>query len=154
MRLLMCGLNPSIVSADRGFGYARGTNRFWRAAVEARVVTDPKNPWRALTVDRVGMTDLVKRPTVSSKELSADEYRAGARRVERLVAWLRPKAVCFVGLEGWRAAGDPKAKAGLQAQPFGGAPAYVMPSTSGLNAHSRMADLVDHLRAAYALGKL
>jgi double-stranded uracil-DNA glycosylase len=152
MRLLICGLNPSIVSADAGFGYARGTNRFWRAAVEAGIVTHPKNPWLTLVHDRVGMTDLVKRPTVGSKELTRDEYRAGARRVERLVAWLRPKAVCFVGLEGWRAAIDAKAIAGEQPQPFGGAPAYVMPSTSGINAHSRLSDLVGHLRGVYELG--
>jgi TDG/mug DNA glycosylase family protein len=152
MRLLICGLNPSIVSANRGFGYARGTNRFWRAAVEAGLVSEPKNPWLALTRDRIGMTDMVKRPTVGSKELSRDEYRAGARRVERLVAWLQPGAVCFVGLEGWRAAIDARALAGVQPELFGGRPAYVMPSTSGLNAHAQMAELVDHLRRAAELG--
>jgi TDG/mug DNA glycosylase family protein len=152
MRLLICGLNPSIVSADAGFGYARGSNRFWRAATEAGIVTHPKNPWLTLRRDRVGMTDLVKRPTVGSKELSRDEYRHGANRVRRLVEWLRPKVICFVGLEGWRAAIDPKAKAGVQPSKFGGAPAYVMPSTSGINAHTQMADHVGHLRAAYALG--
>jgi hypothetical protein len=30
-------------------------------------------------------------------------------------------------------------------------PAYVMPSTSGLNAHARLADLVEHLRRAARL---
>ena len=52
-------------------------------------------------------------------------------------------------LKGWtRVAVDPKATPGLQPEPFGGAPAYVMPSTSGLNAHARLADLVGHMRAA------
>ena len=148
MRLLVCGLNPSLYSADRGVGFARPTNRFWRAATGAGLVTRPFDPVNALVAHGVGMTDLVKRATVGSRELSADEYRAGAARVERLVAWLRPRAVCFVGLEGWRAAVDRRAQPGWQAQGFGGAPAYVMPSTSGLNAHSSLGALADHLAAA------
>ena len=62
--------------------------------------------------------------------------------------WLRPGAVCFVGLAGWRAAFDRKAQPGVQPEPFGGVPAYVMPSTSGLNARVPVAELADHLRAA------
>ena len=56
--------------------------------------------------------------------------------------------VVMVGLAGWRAAVDRKAVAGEQPEAFGGRPVYVMPSTSGLNAGSRLDDLVDHLRAA------
>jgi TDG/mug DNA glycosylase family protein len=102
-------------------------------------------------VDGIGMTDLVKRPTPGTRDLDAGEYRAGAERVERLARWLRPTVVLFVGLEGWRAAVDRGARPGRQPVPFGGAPAYVMPSTSGLNAHARLDDLVAHLRAALAL---
>jgi len=67
------------------------------------------------------------------------------------VEWLEPGAVCFVGLAGWRAAIDRRARAGVQPEPFGGRPAYVMPSTSGLNARVPPAELADHLRAAAAL---
>jgi TDG/mug DNA glycosylase family protein len=150
MELLICGLNPSVVAADAGFGYAGPSNRFWKAAVEAGLVTRPRDPAAALRRDRIGMTDLVKRATPRSAELSRDEYLAGAARVHRLVEWLRPRAVCFVGLEGYRAAVDRRAAAGWQATAFGGRPAYVMPSTSGLNAHARSGDLIAHLRAALA----
>jgi hypothetical protein len=61
--------------------------------------------------------------------------------------------VCFVGLAGWRAAVDPRAAPGVQPAGFGGVPAYVMPSTSGLNAHVRLDDLVTHLRAAARLAR-
>jgi TDG/mug DNA glycosylase family protein len=148
MRLLLCGLNPSEVAADAGFGFAGATNRFWAAAVEAGVVTHTRDPRRALLDDRVGMTDLVKRATPRAAEIQAKEYRAGAARVQRLVAWLRPAAVCFVGLDGWRTAVDAKARAGWQPGGFGGAPAYVMPSTSGLNARTSRSELVEHLRTA------
>jgi double-stranded uracil-DNA glycosylase len=98
----------------------------------------------------VGMTDIVKRATPRSSEVSAAEYRQGTERVRRLVEWLQPGAICFVGLEGWRTAVDRTARPGWQPAGFGGRPAYVMPSTSGLNASARIDDLVTHLVAAQA----
>jgi TDG/mug DNA glycosylase family protein len=151
MRLLVCGLNPSLYAADAGVGFARPGNRFWPAAVAAGLVTRERDPLHALVHHGVGMTDLVKRATVAASELRADEYRTGAERVRRLVAWLRPGAVVFVGLAGWRAAVDRRAVAGPVDDGFGGVPAYVMPSTSGLNASSRPADLAQHLRRALDL---
>jgi double-stranded uracil-DNA glycosylase len=148
MRLLMCGLNPSLYSADAGVGFARPGNRFWPAALAAGIVSVDRSPDRALADHGVGMTDLVKRATVAAAELTADEYRAGLGRVRRLVAWLRPGAVCFVGLAGWRAAVDRRAVAGVQPDGLDGVPVYVMPSTSGLNARVPAAELADHLRAA------
>jgi double-stranded uracil-DNA glycosylase len=150
MRVLVCGLNPSLFAADAGLAFARPGNRFWPAAVEAGLVSRSRDPLHALLADGVGTTDLVKRATVAAGELSADEYRSGAERMGRLVAWLRPALVLFVGMEGWRKAVDRHAAPGLQPGRFAGAPAYVMPSTSGLNAHARLADLVEHMRAAVA----
>jgi double-stranded uracil-DNA glycosylase len=152
MRLLVCGLNPSLYAADRGVGFARPNNRYWNAARTAGLVAVDRDPLDALVHHGVGMTDLVKRATAAAAELTTEEYRSGVARVERLVRWLQPGAVCFVGLAGWRAAIDRKAEAGVQPDGFGGRPAYVMPSTSGLNARVRPAELVEHLRAALALG--
>jgi double-stranded uracil-DNA glycosylase len=153
MKILVCGLNPSVYSADAGIGFARPGNRFWPAALASGLVTRPRDTRRALAVDRVGMTDLVKRATPKASDLTASEYRTGAGRVEKLVSWLRPAAVLFVGLAGWRAAVDPGAAAGEQGRPFGGRPAYVMPSTSGLNAHSQVPELTQHMRRALRLAE-
>ena len=151
MRMLVCGLNPSLVAADAGYGYAGATNRFWSVAVAAGVVTRPRDPLAALAEDGLGMTDLVKRATPNADGLTAAEYGAGAQRVARLVEWLRPGVVVFVGLAGWRAAIDRRAVAGPQPGLFGGVPAYVMPSTSGRNARTSPAELTGHLRGALAL---
>jgi TDG/mug DNA glycosylase family protein len=148
MRLLVCGLNPSLYAADAGIGFARPGNRFWPAALTAGVVTRDRDPWHALREHDIGFTDLVKRATVGAKELTTAEYRSGHERLTRLVEWLRPGAVVFVGLAGWRAAVDRHAVAGLQPDGIGGRPAYVMPSTSGLNARVPVTELADHLRAA------
>ena len=151
MRMLVCGLNPSLVAADAGYGYAGATNRFWSVAVAAGVVTRPRDPLAALAEDGVGMTDLVKRATPNADGLTAAEYATGAERVARLAEWLRPGVVVFVGLAGWRAAIDRRAVPGAAPVPFGGVPAYVMPSTSGRNARTSPAELAGHLRAALAL---
>ena len=151
MRLLMCGVNPSPFSADAGVGYARPGNRFWKAALAAGIVDRDRDPIDAVLHHGVGMTDFAKRPTRTAAEVTVEEYRAGFARVERLVEWLKPGAVCFVGLSGWRSVVDPKAVAGLQPEGIGGRPAYVMPSTSGLNARTSLAELTDHLRSAAAV---
>jgi TDG/mug DNA glycosylase family protein len=151
MRLLMCGSNPSFYSADAGIGYYRAGNRFWKAALASGLVTQDRDPLDALRSHRMGMTDLVKRPTRAADEVSTAEYRQGLGRLERLVEWLQPQAVCVVGLGPWRAAVDPRAQAGLQDARLGGRPVYVMPSTSGLNARTSPAELAAHLRAAMAV---
>lgn len=151
MRLLVCGLNPSLLSADAGVGFARPGNRFWPAAVAAGAASRPRDPLHALRHHGTGMTDIVKRATVGAAELDASEYLLGIARVGRLCAWLRPRAICFVGLTGWRSAVDRRAVPGPQPRLFGGVPAYVMPSTSGLNAHTKPAGHAEHLRAALAL---
>jgi TDG/mug DNA glycosylase family protein len=148
LRVLVCGLNPSLVAADAGVGFAGPTNRFWPAAVASGLVTRPRDPLGCVRLDRVGMTDLVKRATPNAAVLAVEEYQAGAERVRNIVEWLRPGLVLFVGLAGWRAAVDRKATAGFQPEPFGGATAYVMPSTSGLNAHATPAGLAAHMTDA------
>lgn len=150
MRLLVCGLNPSLYAADRGVGFARPSNRFWPAAIAAGLVSRPCDPLHALEHHGVGMTDLAKRASARADELDREEFRSGALRVARLVEWLQPQAVCFVGLAGWRAVIRRGARPGWQPAPFAGRPVYVMPSTSGRNAGTRFAALVCHLASAGA----
>lgn len=151
MRLLICGLNPSPFSAQSGVGFGRPGNRFWPAALNAGLVSRDRDPIHALTAHGIGMTDVVKRTTRRADELTTEEYRDGLARLERLVAWLQPGAICFVGLAGWRASVNRTAVAGRQTETVGGRPAYLMPSTSGLNAHSQLDDLTEHLCLAAEL---
>lgn len=150
MRMLVCGLNPSVYAAERGVGFARPGNRFWPAMVAAGLASRERDPLALLHVGNIGMTDIVKRATPRAADLDPDEYRQGWSRLEHLVGWLRPEVVLFVGLDGWRRTVDRKAQPGWQAQDVSGVPAYLMPSTSGLNAHSRLDDFVAHLHRAAA----
>jgi TDG/mug DNA glycosylase family protein len=147
MRLLVVGLNPSLYAADAGVGFARPGNRFWPAMRDAGLATCDRDPRHLLAVDRIGMTDLVKRATRSASELEPSEYAAGFDRLQRLIAWLEPGVVAVLGVTGWRRAADRHATLGWQPKRIGGRPVYVMPNPSGANAHARPADLVRHLRA-------
>ena len=122
LRVLFVGINPSLRSAEVGHHFARPGNRFWPAALAAGLVTRDRDPGHALRVHGVGFTDAVKRATVGADELPATELRAGMARVERLCAWLRPGALCVLGLAGWRAAVDRRAMAGLQGQRWAARP--------------------------------
>jgi double-stranded uracil-DNA glycosylase len=150
MRVLIVGLNPSLLSADTGVGFVRPGNRFWPAALASGLVTRSHDPFHALRVDHVGMTNVVRRATTGAKELAANEYVEGTARLERMVRWLAPKCVCFVGVTGYRAAVDKHASFGWQEMSFAGVPTYVMPNTSGLNAHAKPADFAEHLRTVVA----
>jgi double-stranded uracil-DNA glycosylase len=152
MRLLVVGLNPSVVAADAGVPFFRRGNRFWPAALAAGLVHRDRDPRAALGCG-LGFTDLVKRASPNARSLGMAEYREGMARVERLARWLAPAAVCVVGLAGWRAAFGQPASAGVQEREVGGRPAYLMPSTSGANAHVSQTDLTEHLRQAAKLAE-
>lgn len=147
LRLLICGLNPSLYAADAGVPFARPGNRFWPAARAAGVIARERDPLAAFR-HGVGMTDLVKRATVGAAEVRREEYVAGMQRVEAVVRLYQPGATCFVGLEGWRRAVNRRAAPGWIPHGFGGRPAYLMPSTSGRNAAVPLDELAAHLSRA------
>jgi TDG/mug DNA glycosylase family protein len=148
MRLLCCGLNPSVHAANAGVGYVTRSNRFWPALREAGLTRFDRDARRLLRHDRIGMTDLVKRPTPRAADVTTAEFREGTARLAELCRWLDPAAVVVVGLAGWRAGRDRRAEVGWQPEPLGPTPVYVMPSTSGLNARVPLAELAHHLRTA------
>jgi len=153
LRVLVVGLNPSIYSAGSGVAYGRPGNRFWPAALASGLVSTDRDPIQAVTNDRVGFTDLVRRPTRRADELSRSEFIDGHRELIELVDWLAPHVICVVGLGGWRAAVDRSTTAGVQNDRLSGRPVYVMPSTSGLNASSSLEDLTEHLRTVKDLSE-
>ena len=151
LRVVVVGLNPSLVAADAGVGFVGATNRFWPAAVEAGLVPVDRDPWAAFTRSAVGFTDLVKRASPRANELTTEEFHAGAARIRALVKWFAPKVVCFAGVTGYRKGFDRKAALGLQADRIGDTLVYLMLNPSGVNAHATRADLVADFRRIAAL---
>jgi TDG/mug DNA glycosylase family protein len=141
--VLFCGINPGLYSGATGRHFARPGNRFWPALHDAGFTRRRLSPWEgdALLSAGCGITNLVARTTATAAELGRDELRAGRRRLERLVARLRPRAVAIVGIGAYRDAFDrPRATTGQQPEDLAGALLWVLPNTSGLNASHRPAD--------------
>lgn len=142
--VLFCGINPSLMSAERGHHFARPGNRFWPAIHLAgftpRLFTPDED--RLLPSYGLGITNVVARPTRTAAELDREELREGAAALSELVAEYRPRVLAVLGITAWRTGFDrPKAVAGLQRERIGGAATWVVPNPSGLNAHVQVPDL-------------
>ncbi len=142
--VLFCGINPSLVSAERGHHFARPGNRFWPALHRAGLTPRLMRPEEDVELldHGLGVTNVVDRPTRTAAELSTEELRAGAAALDELVARYRPRVLAVLGITAWRVGFDrPRARAGLQPERVGGAVTWVVPNPSGLNAHHQLPDL-------------
>ncbi len=154
LRVLFCGINPSLRSAEVGHHFARPGNRFWPALHGSGFTPRRLAPEEDATLPGygLGITNLVARPTRAAAELTDAELRAGAAELEALVERYAPRMLAVVGIGAWRTAfGRPRAVLGPQQDTVGGAPVWVLPNPSGLNAHHQLPDLVARfaeLRAA------
>ena len=143
--VLFCGINPSLISAERGHHFARPGNRFWPAlhgsGFTPRLLTPDEDG--ELPRYGLGITNLVDRPTRAADELSTGELRAGLEALAELAAAFEPAVIAVVGLTAWRTAHSrPRARVGLQPETVGGCSCWVLPNPSGLNAHYQLPDLV------------
>jgi TDG/mug DNA glycosylase family protein len=149
LRVLFCGINPSLYSAAVGHHFARPGNRFWKALAGAglteRVLAPDEDD--ALLAAGLGITNLVARATASAAELSADELRAGVWTLVAKAERWRPQWVAFVGLGAYRTAfGRPRATIGQQPERVGPALVWLLPNPSGLQAHYQLPELVTAFR--------
>jgi TDG/mug DNA glycosylase family protein len=152
--LLFVGINPGLYSAAVGHHFARPGNRFWPALHEAGFTPRLLRPDEdgELPVWGMGITNLVSRATAAASELSAEELRRGKVTLEDKVARYSPRWTAFVGIGAYATAfGRRKVLLGLQEETIGGSRVWLLPNTSGLNAHytpTRFAELLRELRVA------
>lgn len=164
VRLLVVGINPGLWTAAVNAPFARPGNRFW-PSLHAAGLTDwqidctaglTTNDAMHLLSRGLGITNLVDRATVRADELTAEELRAGRRRVEGLVQGLhagtgRLPVVAVAGITAYRTAWEDRgARLGRQEQTVAGAPLWVVPQPSGLNAHENIDSLAAKWRQVAA----
>jgi double-stranded uracil-DNA glycosylase len=150
LRVVFVGINPGLYSAAVRHHFARPGNRFWKALHGARFTDRVLDPSEDGTLSSLGLgvTNLVARATASADELRRSELRAGAARLERVAAELRPAFVAVLGLGAYRTAFDrPRALDGLQAERLGASALWLLPNPSGLNAHHQLPDLIERFAA-------
>ncbi len=139
--VVFCGINPGLYTAWAGHHFGRPGNRFWKvlhlAGFTERVL-DPSEQ-RLLLDRRLGVTNLVARPTARADELSLEELRSGAIELANKVQTLAPRFAAVLGVTAYRQAfGRPGASVGLQPEAIGGTRLWVLPNPSGLNAHYQL----------------
>ncbi len=144
--LVFCGINPGLYSAATGHHFARPGNRFWPSLHGAGFTDRLLSPFEDVLLPRygLGLTNLVARATPGADDLAADELVEGGRLLVNKLRRFRPPAVAIVGVGAYRTAFDRRrAVVGLQDQDLGGVPVWVLPNTSGLNAHYQIPELVE-----------
>jgi TDG/mug DNA glycosylase family protein len=154
LRVLFCGINPSLYSAATGWHFARPGNRFWPALHLSGFTPRRLDPAEQdlLAGYGLGITNLVARATAQASELGPAELRAGGERLAILIAARRPRVLAVVGVTAYRTAfARPRATIGPQPEPLGAARVWVLPNPSGLNAHTtgpKLAELMREMREA------
>jgi mismatch-specific thymine-DNA glycosylase len=149
LRLVFVGFNPGTRSAALGHYYAGRGNLFWPLLSASGLIPETltyKEDYRVLEFG-IGLTDLVKRSTPSSADLSAAEARAGATILHAKLLTYAPRVVCFngKGVYAWYA--QEPVRLGLQAETIAQARVWVMPSTSARNGHVSRADKAVYFNA-------
>jgi TDG/mug DNA glycosylase family protein len=144
LSVLFVGINPGLYSGAVGHHFARPGNRFWKALHLSGFTDRVLSPFEEheLLGHRVGITNLVERATAGADQISPEELRQGARRLERKIRRHRPDFVAFLGLGAYRTAfGRPSAVVGPQTETISRSSVWLLPNPSGLNAHYQLADL-------------
>ncbi|MFN2544873.1 MAG: G/U mismatch-specific DNA glycosylase [Actinomycetota bacterium] len=150
LRVLFVGINPGLYSGATGHHFARPGNRFWKALHGAGFTDRLYSPFedRSLPELGIGVTNLVARTTATADELTSEELREGARKLERKVRRHRPAVVAVVGVTAYRVAfGQPRAKVGLQEEVLAGARIWVLPNPSGRTAAYQLPQLIEAFSA-------
>jgi TDG/mug DNA glycosylase family protein len=138
--VLFVGINPGVRSALTGHHFAGFSNRFWKLLHQSGLVPEPLT---YVDDDRlpewgIGITNVVARATPGIAELRPEEYAAGRLRLRAKVRRFQPAVVAFVGITVYHAM-FPKRNGpvpmGLQQERVGDAVVFVLPNTSGRNAH-------------------
>lgn len=153
-RVLFCGINPGLLTAETGHHFARPGNRFWpvlhRSGFTPRLFAPAEQ--HLLPALGLGITNVVARPSARADELTAEEFREGGTLLAAKVARLEPRWLAVVGITAYRAAfGERRAVVGPQQRRVGGGRVWVLPNPSGLNARwstAAMAEEYGRLREA------
>lgn len=154
IEIVSIGVNPSLPSARAGYYFANPRNRFWRALNASGLLAEPVEPGPAAMAtiaarDRIGFTDLVKRPSAMEKDLRAVDFRQGAQELAERLASTGARLLWFHGKTPYtrlrQALGGHPAPTewGLQPVPIDGRRCFVTPNPSPANAAFSLAVLTE-----------
>lgn len=145
LRIVFCGINPSLYSGAVGHHFARPGNRFWVMLHRGGLTDRELSPFeeRELLAMGIGVSNLVNQATATAQELTREQLRDGARRLTRKIRRYRPSIVAFLGMDAYRKAFcRPRATLGRQPEQVDGTALWLLPNPSGAQATYQLDDLV------------
>src|SRR5262245_11877559 len=154
LRVLFVGINPGVRSAITGHHFAGYSNRFWKLLSESQLTPETltyKDDVR-LPVWKLGITNLIARPSPGINDLRPAEYIEGWKLLDRKIRRYRPEVVALVGVTLYRAIlpmlnEKPASRTrsnviGPQPIMVHGARLFVLPNPSGRNANFSYAEML------------
>ena len=141
--LVFVGINPGEYSAQSGHYYSHPGNNFWTALSASPLVPYTvryEDDHTLLKTQGIGFTDVVKRVTSDSTDISDTELLAAEPTFHQRLKYATPRAVCFTSSRAFDVLFPNRRSTGTwgyQFNSFNGASIWVMPSTSGRAARYR-----------------
>jgi len=141
-RALFVGLNPSPVSLAAGhYHQGRLGKRMWRRLEQSGLIpSPPPGSYHDEWLFRLGfgLTDLVKRPSPSARDLTSRDFAHGRARLLALLQGAHPPLICFVYKLAAEQALDKRLPpgAGLLSARLEGAQVFLMPGPYSTNAEA------------------
>jgi TDG/mug DNA glycosylase family protein len=132
MKLVIVGCNPSESSVRVGHYYAGRVNQFWPVLYKGGVVPEPfdYHDDKRVIEFGIGLTDLVKRPTKTTAELTREDFAEGRIVLSQRLGEYTPHVIAFNGKLAFEQFAQRKCKFGLQKDLLYGAHVYVLPETN------------------------
>jgi TDG/mug DNA glycosylase family protein len=132
MKLVIVGCNPSESSVRVGHYYAGRVNQFWPVLYKGGVVPEPfdYHDDKRVIEFGIGLTDLVKRPTKTTAELTREDFAEGRIVLSQRLGEFTPHVIAFNGKLAFEQFAQRKCKYGLQKELLYGARVYVLPETN------------------------
>jgi TDG/mug DNA glycosylase family protein len=152
LKVVFCGINPSVYSVVIGHHFARPGNRFWPALYAGGFTPRlfaPSEDQKLLTLG-LGITNVAEPSSTAAADLSNEQIKEGGKILRAKIERFQPGVLAVLGIGAYRLAFEqPKARLGLQDTQIGDTRIWVLPNPSGLNAHyhpPQLAQLFRELR--------
>jgi TDG/mug DNA glycosylase family protein len=131
LRVVFCGTAAGTASAKAGAYYAGPGNAFWATLYETGLTTEMLVPeqFERLPEFGIGLTDICKLRHGSDAEVGTVEFDLA--RLQEAIAAAEPGILAFNGKNAAQGALERAVQFGPQDEQIGGAPVWVVPSSSG-----------------------
>jgi len=103
--LIFIGINPGRHSAEERHHFAGPVNHFWKCLYGSKLTLGlhcSHDDKRLQKLYKIGVTNMVKRPTTLASQINKTEWAAGAKSLYTQLEKYKPKCIAFNGISSYR----------------------------------------------------